>query len=218
MTHAVLFDLDGTLFNRDAAVRRLVEEQHRQFAAELAHIPCATYVERVLELDAHGHRDKVAVYRQLAAEFDLAPMMAELLTRQFWTRYPAHSLLFAEVLGTLHALRAQGFQLGLITNGAVAVQESIIHGLGLAPLMDVILISEREGVRKPEPEIFRRALIALDVLPTRAWFVGDHPTVDVDAAAARGLHAIWRRNTVWGSPTGPHHVIDTLDEILSIIN
>jgi hypothetical protein len=57
------FDLDGTLFDRDAAVRALVEEQPRIFAAELASIPSAVYVDRVLQLDAHGplgfviHRD-----------------------------------------------------------------------------------------------------------------------------------------------------------------
>ena len=52
--HAVLFDLDHTLWERDTAVRRLVTAQHGGFAA-LAAVPRDEYVERVLMLDDHGH-------------------------------------------------------------------------------------------------------------------------------------------------------------------
>lgn len=83
--------------------------------------------------------------------------------------------------------------------------------------MDVILISEREGMRKPEPEIFARALRALHVPADDAWFVGDHPVVDVAGAAAAGLSAIWRRCSYWPTPTGPHRVIERLDDVLSLL-
>lgn len=218
MTSAILFDLDGTLFDRDATVRALVEEQWRVFADQLAHVPACTYVERVLALDAHGYGDKAAVYRQVVAELGLAGGMDAALTEHFWSNYQAHGRLFPEVVDALAALRVHDCQLGIITNGTVAVQEPVIARLGLEPLMDVVLISEREGVRKPAAEIFARALDALDTPATQAWFVGDHPETDVAAAAAAGLAAVWRRNACWPPPMGPHHAIDGIDDVLPLLH
>jgi putative hydrolase of the HAD superfamily len=65
MVRGILFDLDGTLFDRDAAVRELVVDQHLRFAVALSDIPRETYVARVLDLDAHGHGDKTAAYQQV---------------------------------------------------------------------------------------------------------------------------------------------------------
>jgi len=45
MIHAVLVDLDGTLWDRDRAFRTLVDVQHRTFP-ELAAIPRERYVIR----------------------------------------------------------------------------------------------------------------------------------------------------------------------------
>jgi FMN phosphatase YigB (HAD superfamily) len=42
---AVLFDLDGTLWDRNGVVRALVMEQHRELNERLGHIPQRNYVE-----------------------------------------------------------------------------------------------------------------------------------------------------------------------------
>lgn len=57
---AVLFDPDGTLYDRDALVSRLVTEQFDAFRSELKRIPKAAFVNRIIDLDDHGYRD---VYR-----------------------------------------------------------------------------------------------------------------------------------------------------------
>jgi putative hydrolase of the HAD superfamily len=56
MIRAVLFDLDGTLFDRDATVRALVETQYAAFNQELAHVTKSDFVDRVILLDEHGYR------------------------------------------------------------------------------------------------------------------------------------------------------------------
>ena len=55
MIKAVLFDMDGTLWDRDGAVQQLAAAQHRAHSA-LANISRDQFVERVLTLDAHGLR------------------------------------------------------------------------------------------------------------------------------------------------------------------
>jgi putative hydrolase of the HAD superfamily len=118
------------------------------------------------------------------------------------------------VLAVLAQLREHGLRLGIITNGTVRIQEPAIQRLGLSRLMDAILISEREGIRKPEPEIFARAVRTLGMDRSETWHVGDHPEVDVRGAADAGLTAIWRRTSYWPEPNAPHKAIQDLSDLL----
>lgn len=214
MVRAILFDLDGTLWDRDRAFQELSVAQHDTYA-ELAVIPREHYVARAVQLDDHGVGDKQSVYSQIVAEFNLPPKLSGVLFDHFSTAYSSFFEPFPEVLSTLRSLKAGGVKLGIITNGAIGPQESKIAGLGLLPLMDTILISEREGVRKPQKEIFNRALMRLGVEASSAWFVGDHPDADIRGASEAGLTAVWRKT--WGQAPHAHHTINALDELIPLL-
>ena len=79
---------------------------------------------------------------------------AEELRTHFWTHFKNYFEPVPDAFGVLTALRAAGLKTGIITNGSIAAQDAKISGLGLAPLMDVILISEREGISKPDQQSF----------------------------------------------------------------
>jgi putative hydrolase of the HAD superfamily len=215
---AIVFDLDGTLFDRDASFRELVEQQYCFFGAALVHIPHATYVHRVIELDAHGYVDKAVVYRDLAREFGLPDALVQRLLDHFWATYSGLCRVFPDVPAALATLRADGLKLGIITNGSVRMQESKIHHLGFAELFDPILISEREGLRKPDRRIFERALKKLGVTADQAWYVGDHPVVDVRGAYDAGLTPVWRYTACWPRPDVPSHEIRGLDELVRLLD
>ena len=85
--------------------------------------------------------------------------------------------------------------------------------MGIDDYFDVILISEIEGVRKPELEIFQLALDRLGVLAQNSIFVGDNPTADISGAKNAGMRAIWKRNSDWLEPTDADATIDELSEI-----
>jgi HAD superfamily hydrolase (TIGR01509 family) len=56
-------------------------------------------------------------------------------------------------------------------------------------LFDVIVYSAEEGIQKPDPEIYRRALTRLDVMPTESIYIDDSPT-KVEAANQLGMHGL----------------------------
>jgi putative hydrolase of the HAD superfamily len=65
-----------------------------------------------------------------------------------------------EMVAAVRGLRAAGFPLGLLSNNVAPMERSGELGEVLA-LFDAIVESSVEGVRKPEPEIYERALARL---------------------------------------------------------
>lgn len=68
MTKAVFFDLDGTLLDRNASVKRFVSAQYNKLIDYFSHILKKDYIARFIELDCHGHVWKDKVYQALVTE------------------------------------------------------------------------------------------------------------------------------------------------------
>ncbi len=115
----------------------------------------------------------------------------------------------------LQELRRRGKAVGIVTNGVSTVQEGTIDALAIRSLLDAILVSEVEGVRKPRPEIFRRAASRVGVRPRDCCYVGDHPEIDVAGAAEAGFYALWKRTPHWASPPADIPTIESLTDVLS---
>jgi putative hydrolase of the HAD superfamily len=95
-------------------------------------------------------------------------------------------------------------------------QNAKLTALGISTLFDVVLISEAEGIRKPDRAIFDMAVNRCGVSPTEAMFVGDHPEVDIAGAQAAGLVPVWKRVPYWQMTLENVLVIDALTELLPI--
>lgn len=213
---AVLFDLDGTLFDRHTAVARLALDQAHALGPLLGATTPARFAERLVALDARGYVGKPLAYRQLIDELGLDALHPRLqpepLTEDFFRRYADHAPAFEGAVETLRALRQRGHRIGVVTNGRVAVQQAKLEALGLLPWVDTVLISEAEGLRKPDAALFQRALDRLGVDAAEAVHVGDHPENDVRAARAAGLRAVWMRDRYWPAPEADG-VIDRLPQL-----
>ena len=194
---AVLFDLDDTLYDREELVRRVVVDQYDAFHDELRSVQKDDFVARVIQLDDHGYADKHALYAKVVGECGLTPSLVERLVEHFWTSYDHKCKLTDDISVTLQTLRQNGIKLGVITNGSTERQQRKLDVLGISSWFDVILISEAEGVRKPDPEIFHRALTRCGVEASEAIFVGDHPDTDVFGALQAGLRAVWKMTPYW---------------------
>jgi putative hydrolase of the HAD superfamily len=215
MIRAVLFDLDGTLYDRDAAMLTLAHEQFTTYRSSIPRqVDEHRFTARFLELDEHGYASRADVYRRLADEFGLDNELTVELERHFWESYSRRCEVSADTWATLRALRSAGKKLGVVTNGQTAWQTRKLEGLGLGTFFDAVLISEAEGIRKPDERIFARAVTRCGVAAGEAMFVGDHPEVDVAGAHAAGLVAVWKRVPYWTLMVNDALVVDKLSEIL----
>ncbi len=89
----------------------------------------------------------------------------------------------------LRLARESGLRTGVISNSNGTIKR-ILTRLELLPLVDFALDSSEEGVEKPQPAIFERALARAGVIAAEAAYVGDLYSIDVLGARRAGLRAV----------------------------
>jgi putative hydrolase of the HAD superfamily len=89
----------------------------------------------------------------------------------------------------LQGLRARSLATGVVSNFDGRLP-GILAGLGLAPLLDVVVLPGEARAAKPDPRIFALALARLGVAPADAVYVGDDPERDLAAARSAGLATV----------------------------
>lgn len=216
MIKAVIFDLDGTLLNRDTSVKQFIANQYDRFYHQLHSINRLDFLNRFIELEQRGYVWKDKVYQQLVQEFSIE-ISWEVLLQDYIAHFHSHCIPFAFLHEMLNELKQRNIRLAIITNGFGQFQMHNIHALGIAHYFDAILVSEWEQMKKPQPEIFYKALKQLSVQPEESIYVGDHPVNDIEGAQRVGMKTIWKRDPYFGSVTTPY-IVDDLDEIISIVD
>lgn len=217
MIKAVIFDLDGTLLDRDTSLSAFIESQYDRLNEVLKHIPRKQFCDRFIELDAKGYVWKDQVYAQLAKEYAIQGISPEELLKDYLKNFAIHCQPFPHLIAMLEALKRSAFRLGIITNGRGQFQLDNIQALNIASYFDVLLISEWEGLKKPDSAIFQRALEKLGVLAEEAVYIGDHPKNDIQAAKTAGILGIWKRDPFW-EPEPSGLSIESLSEIPDLID
>lgn len=211
MIKAVLFDLDGTLLNRDESVKHFIETQYDRLIEQLNHIPKETFTSRFIHLDQRGYVWKDSVYKQLVDEFHITSITPEQLLTDYLTEFKNSCVPFPQLTSMLEQLINRDIVLGMITNGYGQFQMDNVRALGIEKYFNTILVSEWEGMKKPDPQIFQRALNKLHLVASECVFIGDHPENDVKAAQNVGMKAVWKRDYQWGDVEADAIVQDLLE-------
>lgn len=93
-----------------------------------------------------------------------------------------------EILGLMRKLR-KNYKVALLTNFLNELITQIIQRHSLAQYFDEMVISSREKLIKPDPEIFLRALERLGVKPVEALFIDDRQ-LNVDGSLRVGMKGL----------------------------
>jgi len=104
-------------------------------------------------------------------------------------RDPQSWMVFPEVVPMLRELREAGARLAIVSNWDSGLP-ALLDRLGLASWFDTIVVSHLEGMEKPRPELFLRAVSRLGGTPGDALHVGDMPELDEAGATAAGICSV----------------------------
>ncbi len=164
-----------------------------------------------------GETDQAALrverFRRLAVELGLEGLPLEQVSSFYLQALSGQSQLLPGALELVQGLAAE-FPLALITNGIASVQERRFAASPITPLFQVIVISEKVGIAKPDPRIFAPALEAIGVSAPDVLYVGDSVTSDMAAARNAGMDFCWLNPGGAPAPEGfaPAYVIASLGE------
>lgn len=186
MIRAILFDLDDTLFDRAAA--------HRRYCLDLMARRSEIFASDRHEVDLHTllgpyDRDRHAFARRVARAFPR--LGSPLALADDHARRLATFIEIDPSVVRLVAHLSQDYRLGVVSNGHGPVQRAKLVAAGVSDLCEHVLISGEEGVSKPHPALFRKALSRVLTAPHEALFVGDDPSADIAGAARVGMRTCW---------------------------
>ena len=130
---------------------------------------------------------------------------------------------------TLYGERDAGFAyiivsevatLALVSNGAIAVQESRIAASGIDRYMDGIYISEKVGAAKPSAKLFEHAFRDLGVTnKSRVLMVGDDLLADIKGGLNAGVDTCWFNPGNLENKSGitPKYTVSSYEELYRIV-
>ncbi len=202
---AVVFDLDGTLYDRYSTLRSIAYLLHREhrdwFPKELS----AKELGRQLVKFDHRYNyfgGWPAVAQRLKDAGVLLPQVDNrLLGEEVISKIAQAAVPYPFTLDMLASLRRKGYRLAMITNGVHERQWGKLRCLGLENEFEYVFISGDVGVDKPDPRIFEVCAQAMNLEPQQMAYVGDNPEPDVQGAYNAGCIPIWVRTSVgWGFP------------------
>ncbi|GAA3037109.1 hypothetical protein GCM10020229_55590 [Kitasatospora albolonga] len=103
-----------------------------------------------------------------------------------------------DALDTLERLRGLGLRTGVLTDCSIELAE-LWAELPQAPLVDAVVFSCREGLRKPAPELFHRIAAALGAEPADCLYIGDGGGGELTGASGQGMTAMMLRASDWAA-------------------
>jgi putative hydrolase of the HAD superfamily len=112
---------------------------------------------------------------------------------------PEPWLVYADVHDHLQRWRQRGLKLAVVSNFDQRLLP-LLDQLGLAELLDAVVVSSQVGAAKPDPLPFQRALEQLALPAEAVWHIGDSPEDEAGAQAAGIRCLLIRRGKPAGTP------------------
>ncbi len=221
-----LFDLDRTLWDFDANAFNNISSLLDSFGLgefekggfystfdKVNHLLWARYEKGEIAKDLLRHE---RFYRTLLEygidNRDLSVKMGE----EYLERMPYQTVLMPYAFEVLSSLKELEVKMALISNGFKEVQYKKIKNCSLDGFFDAVLISEEQGVHKPSPIIFKRALNAIGGIKNEALMVGDDFANDIEGAMIFGIDQFFYNYKQLPCDGGPTYNSGDLRDLLKV--
>ncbi|MCJ7422656.1 HAD family hydrolase [Candidatus Bathyarchaeota archaeon] len=232
---AVLFDLFDTLLlleNDEIYYEPCLKRMHSFLAKNGVNVSFAGFSRTYFEVrdtfysesrksleEPHFNVRVSQTLQKLGFDFDVSDPIVMGATKAFADEFMRYVKLDDGAIDVLQKLHGK-YKLGLVSNfGIPECGRELLDRFNLTTYLDFIVISGEVNQRKPNPKIFRRALQALGVAPSKAVFVGDMLDLDIMGPKSVGMRTILikRRPIEGNSGIKPDKVIEDLTELLTTV-
>ncbi|MGI9532582.1 YjjG family noncanonical pyrimidine nucleotidase [Lutimonas sp.] len=123
-------------------------------------------------------------------DFSYNDDLIHLLSEEYITYLADHNDLFDNAIPVLDYLAAK-YKMHIITNGFEEVQNRKLKNSKLLPYFDEVITSEKVGVKKPNPKIFKYAMDLTNAVSNESMMIGDNFEADILGAKNMGMHVIF---------------------------
>ncbi len=209
---AVLFDLDGVLYNSLSVMRETFQQVIREARGEPTPLD-----EQILA--QYLNNAPPYVLKKLGIT---RPDAYDLYKRIYQERIK-RGIPFYQVSDIINRLVERGYKLGIVTSQPLSRYKAIIANASFACHIQVAITwnDVPRDQAKPHPAGILKALERLQVLPADAIYIGDDAK-DVQAAKRAGVHSV---AATWGASrldellgSNPDHIADGPSDIITIVN
>jgi HAD superfamily hydrolase (TIGR02253 family) len=221
MLKAVIFDLDNTLVDFmlmkkqaiDAAINAMRDAGLKLSADEIRQRIDQIYNERGIEFQ--NVFDEL-LYREFS-KIDYKILSAGVIA--YRRAREAALVPYPHVTMTLINLTKLRLKLGVVSDAPGKEAWLRLCYLNFHHLFDAVVTFDDTGMRKPNPEPFRKVLEMLQIEPCEALMVGDWAERDVLGAAQVGMKTVFARygNTFGTETSNADYDIDDITQVIDIV-
>lgn len=208
---ALLFDFGGTIDTQGMHWSQVIWDMYQFYGIPVSYEDFAeayVYVERLLGSDKIICQDDtllVTLQKKLNLQFIYLTTQHKLGIRL--AEIKAYSELLAEDIDqNVRKLIAQNkrvltelrrkFKVGLITNFYGNIT-AVLRDYALNDIFECVVESAREGVRKPDPTLYKIGIKKIKSQPENVLVIGDSIKNDIRSAKTLGCHTAWLQGRAW---------------------
>ena len=221
MLKAVIFDLDNTLVDFmlmkkqaiDAAINAMRDAGLKLSTDEIRQRIDQIYNERGIEFQSVFDELLYREFSKVDHKILSAGVIAYRRARE------AALVPYPHVTMTLIKLSKMQLKLGVVSDAPGKEAWLRLCYLNFHHLFDAVVTFDDTGVRKPNPEPFRKVLEMLQIEPGEALMVGDWAERDVLGAAQVGMKTVFARygNTFGTETSNANYDIDDITQLIDIV-